>query len=101
MTAITHEQTKFKKTILPQYGSVFGFAFLAAFISAPVFGAYGDRIGAKLLYNGAGFLQGLSGVLFGLLSFVEDKSTFLACSYLLRYFDRNYLIKIILLHSIS
>ena len=79
-----------KKTILPQYGSVFGFAFLAAFISAPVFGAYGDKIGAKLLYNGAGFLQGLSGVLFGLLSFVEDKSTFLACSYLLRYFDRNY-----------
>ena len=55
-----------------------------------MFGAYGDKIGAKLLYNGAGFLQGLSGVLFGLLSFVEDKSTFLACSYLLRYFDRNY-----------
>ena len=68
-----------------QYGLVFGLAFLAAFLTAPLYGLFGDTIGAKILYNAGGILQGLSGVLLGFLTFVEDKSLFLGLSYALRY----------------
>ena len=64
---------------------VFGLAFLAAFLTAPLYGIFGDRIGAKILYNAGGILQGLSGVLLGFLTFVEDKSIFLGLAYALRY----------------
>ena len=78
------ERAKFIFAIF-QYGLVFGLAFLAAFLTAPLYGIFGDAIGAKILYNAGGILQGLSGVLLGFLTFVEDKSLFLGLSYALRY----------------
>ena len=68
-----------------QYGFVFGITNLAAFIFAPIFGAYGTQIGPKLLYNCGAFLQAISGICFGLLSFVQKLAPFLGLSYLLRY----------------
>ena len=40
-----------------QYGFVFGAANLAAFITAPLFGRFGGKIGAKLVYNMGAYLQ--------------------------------------------
>ena len=68
-----------------QYGFVFGIANLAAFLSAPVFGVYGTKIGAKLLYNFGAFLQPLCGLAFAFLDYVENTAAFLGLSYLLRY----------------
>ena len=67
-----------------EYGFVFGIANLAAFLSAPVFGVYGTKIGAKLLYNFGAFLQPLCGLAFAFLDYVENTAAFLGLSYLLR-----------------
>ncbi len=40
-----------------QYGFVFGIAHLAAFLTAPIFGRWGARMGPKLLYNAGAFVQ--------------------------------------------
>ena len=55
-----------------QYGFVFGCSSLAAFAFGPVFGTYGVRIGPKLLYNLGGLTQGIVGVLFGSLDYVQN-----------------------------
>ena len=55
-----------------QYGFVFGCSSLAAFAFGPIFGAYGVRIGPKLLYNLGGLTQGIVGVLFGSLDYVQN-----------------------------
>ena len=68
-----------------QYGFVFGIVSLAAFLFAPIFGRYGTAIGPKLLYNTGGFVQGLSGIAFGLLDYVQDTVAFIGLSYFLRY----------------
>ena len=68
-----------------QYGFVFGITNLAAFIFAPIFGANGTQIGPKLLYNCGAFLQGICGLCFGFLAFVQEVAPFLGLSYLLRY----------------
>ena len=38
----------------------------------PVFGTYGVRIGPKLLFNLGGLTQGVVGILFGSLDFVQN-----------------------------
>ena len=55
-----------------QYGFVFGCSSLAAFAFGPIFGTYGVRIGPKLLYNLGGLTQGIVGVLFGSLDYVQN-----------------------------
>ena len=67
-----------------QYGFVFGITNLAAFIFAPIFGAYGARIGAKLLYNSGAFLQGIIGIMFAFLVYIPSTAAFIGLSYLLR-----------------
>jgi len=67
-----------------QYGFVFGIFNLAAFLGGPIFGKFGGRIGPRMLYTVGAFLQGISGLLFGFLAFVEDTSTFIILSYFLR-----------------
>ncbi len=64
---------------------MFGIVNLAAFIFCPIFGRLGKRIGPKIVYNVGGFTQGLSGILFGLLVYVDDTDAFIWLSYLLRY----------------
>ena len=63
---------------------MFGIANLAAFLSAPLFGLYGARIGAKLLYNFGAFLQAICGIAFAFLAYVDNTAAFLGLSYLLR-----------------
>ena len=64
---------------------MFGIIHLAAFLLAPIFAKFGSRIGPKLLYNAGGFLQGISGIAFGFLEYVDDLPTFLGLSYFFRY----------------
>lgn len=67
-----------------QYGLVFGIAHLAAMISAPIFGRFGSQIGPEVLsYTGA-FLQGICGIGFGCLEYIENTNLFLSLSYALR-----------------
>ena len=67
-----------------QYGFVFGIANLAAFIFAPLFGRFGGKIGPKLLYNFGAFTQGIVGITFGFLVYIDAVGPFLGLSYLLR-----------------
>ena len=55
-----------------QYGFVFGCSSLAAFLFGPIFGTYGERIGPKLLFNLGGLTQGLVGIAFGSLDYIEN-----------------------------
>ncbi len=78
---------------LTQYGFVFGIAYLAAFLSAPLFAHFGDRLsccccggGAKAVYNSGAFLQCVSGgFAFALVDLIQSKAAFLAASYVLRF----------------
>ena len=77
-----------KKGATPaQYGFVFGIIHLAAFISAPIFGRLGPKLGPKLVYNVGGIAQGVVGILFGFLEYVDNVAIFLGLSYLLRFLD--------------
>ena len=67
-----------------QYGFVFGITNLAAFISSPIFGAYGAKIGEKLLLNYGAFLQAICGIVFAFLKYIPNTAAFLGLSYLLR-----------------
>ena len=67
-----------------QYGFVFGIMSLAGFIFTPIFGHYGERIGPKLLAIIGGVAQGGACILFGFLTLIEDATSFLVLSYLLR-----------------
>ena len=64
---------------------MFGITNLAALISAPLFGAYGSRIGAKYVYNFGAFVQPLCAIFFGFLTYVDSLGAFLGLSYFLRY----------------
>ena len=68
-----------------QYGFVYGTLSLAAFIFAPIIGRYGGKVGSKVLFNIGAFTQGLVGILFGFLDFVETTTSFLCLSYTFRF----------------
>ena len=75
-----------KKGATPsQYGFVFGIANLAAFIFAPIFGRFGSKLGPKLVYNLGAFTQGIVGISFGFLGYIQNAAPFLGLSYFLRY----------------
>ena len=75
-----------KKGVRPsQYGFVFGICNLAAFFFAPLFGRYGEKIGAKTLFKVGTFTNALMGIAFGFLSFIDDATMFISLSYFLRY----------------
>ncbi len=57
---------------------------MAAFLFAPVFGRWGAKIGPKLLYNSGAYLQGICGVAFGFLTYIDGANLFIGLSYLLR-----------------
>ena len=69
---------------LLQYGFVFGIANLAAFLTAPFFGRFGNAIGPKLLYNAGAYIQAVCGIAFGFLTYIEGANLFIGLSYLLR-----------------
>ena len=67
-----------------QYGFVFGISNLVALLTAPIFGAYGNKIGAKYVYNFGTFTQAFAAISFGFLTNIENLKVFLAISYFLR-----------------
>ena len=67
-----------------QYGFVFGMLNLTAFLFAPLFGRYGGKVGAKVLFIFGAFTQGIVGILFGFLDFVQTATPFLSLSYIFR-----------------
>ena len=74
-----------KKGVTPsQYGFVFGIGNLAAFLFAPIFGHFGAKIGLRCLYNFGAFIQGVVGISFGFLIYIENAAPFLGLSYFLR-----------------
>ena len=67
-----------------KYGFVFGIFNLMAFLTAPIFGRFGAKIGAANLYRFGAFFQAICGIGFGFLEYVEDVTAFIWISYLLR-----------------
>ena len=57
---------------------------LSCFIFAPIFGHLGERIGPMLIVVIGGVSQGISCILFGYLIHIEDVTSFVVLSYLLR-----------------
>ena len=78
------KEAELKGATSSQYGSVFGTASLAAFIFSTIFGKFSLQIGPKLVYNIGAFTQAIIGIIFGFLKYVQDVTTFLGLSYLLR-----------------
>ena len=72
------------KKFIWQYGGVIGTAHFSAFATSLIVGVYGSRVTPKFLLNFSGIAQGMSGILLGLLQFVQNKILFLSCSYILR-----------------
>jgi len=81
------KEAELKGATSSQYGSVFGTASLAAFIFSTIFGKFSAKIGPKLVYNIGAFAQAIIGIIFGFLKYVQDVTTFLGLSYLLRFLD--------------
>ena len=54
------------------------------FISSPIFGHYLPVLGIKPVFAFGVLVTAACAVLFGLLTFLPNKSSFLACSYVLR-----------------
>ena len=77
-----------------QYGFVFGMLNLTAFLFAPLFGRYGGKVGAKVLFIFGAFTQGIVGILFGFLDFVQTATPFLSLSYIFRLLHQYLLITI-------
>ena len=67
-----------------QYGFVFGICNIAAFFFAPIFGRFGEKIGPVVLFRIGAFTNGLFGLAFGALAFVEDTTLYITLSYVLR-----------------
>ena len=77
-----------KMSFCLQYGFVFGVISLTGFIFCPFFGHFGELIGPKSVIVLGGIAQGISCILFGHLTNIENVTLFIMLSYLLRlYFD--------------
>lgn len=53
------------------YGLVFGVFELVVFLVSPLYGAYLNSIGPKVLFNGGIFTTGTAAIVFGLLDHVQ------------------------------
>ena len=73
-----------------QYGFVFGLLNLTAFVFSPLFGRYGGKVGSKVLFNVGAFTQGIVGIVFGFLDYVQTATPFLGLSYMLRSVPKQF-----------
>ena len=65
-----------------QYGFVFGICNLAAFVFAPIFGHYGDKIGPRTLFK----IGAITNALFGLVFGASYSSLSSSCNFLPPFF---------------
>ena len=54
---------------------------------SPVFGKYGGQLGPKMCFITGSLVQGVSGFLFGFLTYIKDVSTFISLSYVFRFLE--------------
>ena len=85
--AFYSSEAEFKGATPSQYGLVFGIANISLFIFSPLFGKYGEKMGAKLCFILGAVLQGFSGLLFAILPYFEHVAPFLGLSYFLRFIE--------------
>ena len=70
-----------------EYGLVFGIANLSLFIFSPVFGKFASRIGLKTCFNVGAIMQGVSGLSFAFVPYLDNVAIFLSLSYVLRFLE--------------
>ena len=74
-----------KKGATPsQYGFVFGIYELVIFLFCPIYGKFLDTIGVKLVNNTGIFVVSATCLLFGFLAYMNDATTFIAFSFIIR-----------------
>ncbi|XP_064112402.1 MFS-type transporter SLC18B1-like [Macrobrachium nipponense] len=67
-----------------QYGLVFGIFELTVFIVSPIYGRFLNTAGAKLINNLGIFTVSVMCILFGFLDKINDTTTFIALSFVIR-----------------
>ena len=70
-----------------EYGFVFGVANLSLFIFSPIFGKYASKIGLETCFNIGAIMQGVSGLLFAFVPYLDNVALFLFLSYLFRFLE--------------
>ena len=70
-----------------EYGFVFGIANLSLFIFSPIFGKYASKIGLERCFNIGAIMQGVSGLLFAFVPYLDNVAIFLFLSYLFRFLE--------------
>jgi len=70
-----------------QYGFVFGIFELTVFIVCPIYGTYLNKIGPKFMFNAGIFTTATTCILFGFLDRIDDGTTFIALSFLIRIIE--------------
>lgn len=70
-----------------EYGLVFGVYELVAFLFSPVFGKIVERYGTKLLLSCGMLSSAVALIFFGLLDFIDDRTTFIVLSFILRILE--------------
>lgn len=70
-----------------QFGAVFGIIHLSLFIFGPLVGKYLSIWGVKAIFPAGFIIDGGTFILFGMLQWVEDTTTFLIFSYLIRFLE--------------
>ena len=56
-----------------------------AFISAPIFGLYGKRVGAKFICSVFVFTNAVCAISFGLLTYIADTIVFVVVAHIIRF----------------
>jgi len=70
-----------------QFGAVFGIIHLSLFMFGPLVGKYLSIWGVKAIFPAGFIIDGGTFILFGLLQWVTDTTTFLLFSYLIRFLE--------------
>merc|ERR1719481_397563 len=70
-----------------EFGAVFGIIHLSLFIFGPLVGKYLSIWGVKAIFPAGFIIDGGTFILFGMLQWVEDTTTFLIFSYLIRFLE--------------
>ncbi|XP_040583649.1 MFS-type transporter SLC18B1 isoform X1 [Lepeophtheirus salmonis] len=78
------QEAQSKGMTVSETGMVYSVAFITTIIFAPIFGKHISRIGSKQLFIGGTFLAGTTNILFGLLEWVYDRTSFFALSMAIR-----------------
>ena len=70
-----------------QFGAVFGIIHLSLFIFGPIVGKYLSVFGVRVIYPAGFLVDGSSFIFFGLLQWVDNTTTFLVLSYVIRFLE--------------